>query len=242
MQISVCRFILYLILSFTMFTVDARNNNLVENLVHQGIQHSVKRSISTQPRQEECSSILDDYPTAECNASMLAGNLTFSPTSTYSESELEALNDAYVDVCVSKCIDPITRFYQCTFSEDTSSYLTNLIRRGVCGKDDGDFCEVKYLRKYSGDLGFFERLIEECPFENSGIDCSYGASATCENMLSNFNTKMGCCTSPYLGGELSACRLDSAIDQPCESFVSSGNFVTITTAVLVLPLIVTAVF
>ena len=168
MQILVCSFILYLLLSFTMFTVDARNNP-VENLVHQGIQQCVKRSISTQPRQEECSSILDDYPTADCNVSMLVGNLTFSPTSTYSESELEALNDAYVDVCVSKCIDPITRFYQCTFSEDTSSYLTNLIRRGVCGKDDGDFCEVKYLRKYSGDLGFFERLVHEsAPLKNLG--------------------------------------------------------------------------
>ena len=172
-----------------------------------------KRSLSVMLRQS-CSSNLDNYP-RECNVTLLAGNISSVP----SVNDLAALNNAYSQFCVPKCIDPIIRYYRCTYTGDYLTYLTNFLRHGVCGKHNNDFCEVLYLRRYANNRNFINDLINACPFTNSGVNCAR-ASSTCKQHVSNFNTNMGCCTSPYLGSDVSSCGINVA--DPCQSAISSS--------------------
>ena len=171
-----------------------------------------KRRLSVMLRQS-CSSILDNYPT-ECNITLLAGNISSVP----SVNDLAALNNAYSQFCVPKCIDPIISYYRCTYTGDYLTYLTNLLRHGVCGKHNNDFCEVLYLRRYANYRYFVDDLIDACPFTNSGVHCAR-ASSTCKQYVSNFNTNMGCCTSPYLGSDVSSCGINVA--DSCQSVLPS---------------------
>ena len=171
-----------------------------DELVHQRIVHGIKREI-LQSRQQSCQTILNNYRT-ECNVSLLAGNITnfvINDPSKLTADDFTTLNNAFSHVCVAKCVNPILKYYRCLdISDDLENYLTNLVQRGICGKQGNDFCEVLYLRRYSTNIHFVNRLINSCPFTSSGVDCS-SASSICKGYVSNFNTNMECCTLPYLG-------------------------------------------
>ena len=182
--------------------------------IHKSIYRNInnKRSLSVMLRQS-CSSILDNYPT-ECNITLLAGNISSVP----SVNDLAALNNAYSQFCVLKCIDPLICYYRCTYTGDLFTYLTNLLRHGTCGKHNNDFCEVLYLRRYDNNRNFINVLTNACPFTNSGINCAR-ANSTCKQYVSNFNTNMGCCTSPYFKSDVSSCGINVA--DPCQSAIPS---------------------
>ena len=196
--------------------IDAKitqSKNPIE-FIHKSIYRNInnKRSLSVKLRQS-CSSILDNYP-RECNVTLLAGNISSVP----SVNDLATLNNAYSQFCVPKCTDPLINYYRCTYTGDLLTYLINLLEHGVCGKHNNDFCEVLYLRRYANNRNFINVLINACPFTNSGVHCAR-ASSTCKQYVSNFNTNMGCCTSPYLGSDVSSCGINVA--NPCQSAIPS---------------------
>ena len=148
-------------------------------LVHQRIVHPrIKREI-LQNRLQLCYTILSDYPT-ECNASLLVGNITNTIKNTPSRlttDDFTTLNNAYSQVCVAKCVNPILRYYRCLdVPDDLKNYLTNLVKRGICGKQGNDFCEVLYLRHYTTNIHFINQLVESCPFTMSGVNCPSASS------------------------------------------------------------------
>ena len=187
--------------------------------IHQSFGHSIKRSI-LQTKQQNCETILENYP-MECNITLLVGNVTNvvdNAPDTLSPRDYATLNDAYSKICVTKCIDPIIQYYECFLSGDILTYFKNLVQQGICGKHGDDFCEVLYLRRYASNIRFFDQLVDTCPFISSGIDCS-SANNTCQALVSNFNTNMGCCTLPYLGSDVSSCGINVA--NPCQSAIPS---------------------
>ena len=155
-----CLFVGFLII-ISNGVIDAKilqSNNPVE-FIHKSLYRNInnKRSLSLSLRQS-CSSILDIYPT-ECNVTLLAGNISSVP----SVNDLDALNNAYSQFCIPKCIDPLISYYCCTYTGDLLTYLTNLLEHGVCGKHNNDFCEVLYLRRYANNRNFINVLINACP-------------------------------------------------------------------------------
>ena len=194
-----------------------------DELVHQRIVHGIKREI-LQSRQQSCQTILNNYPT-ECNVSLLAGNVTnlvINNPSELTADDFTTLNNAFSQVCVAKCVNPILKYYRCLdISDDLENYLTNLVQRGICGKQGNDFCEVLYLRRYSTNIYFFDQLVDACPFTSSGVNCS-SASSTCKGYVLNFNTNMECCTLPYLG-DVSSCNVN--VVSQCESAISGSIIV-----------------
>ena len=179
------------------------------------IQHRtggiIKKSLH-QTRQQNCESILDNYPTG-CNATLISFNITGVPP----QSDLTALNILYRHVCVPRCIDPFLRYYQCLdLPDNIYNYIETLIKQGVCGTYNGDFCEVVYLRNYALNLRYLEQLEEVCPFPLSAANCA-SANSTCRTYVAGFISNMGCCTIPYIG-DVRSCY--NNVDEPCQ-YVSS---------------------
>ena len=176
-----------------------------------------------QSRQQSCSTILNNYP-SDCNrGNLLATNVTDVDPSIFASLGISDINSAYTQFCVAKCMDPIIKYVRCVdLSTSWLTYTNNIIRRGTCGKEGSDFCVALYMRRYSGDKYFINRLTSVCPFTTAGVDCTR-ASSTCLQYLSDINQKMGCCTSPFLG-DLSSCNLD--VDDPCESVLSGFGVVS----------------
>ena len=207
--------------------------------INERIGHGIKRNV-LQTKQQNCATILDNYPT-ECNITLLAGNLTNvidSAPGSLSPSDYATLNDAYSKLCVAKCVNPIIQYYECLLSGEILTYFKNLVQRGICGKHDGDFCEVLYLRRYGSNIHYVDQLVAACPFTSSGVDCS-SADSTCKGYVSGFNSNMGCCTTPYLG-DVSACNVDA--NAPCQSAVSGFGAVTPAILSVSLMAILSAIF
>ena len=184
--------------------------------------HEVIRS-SHQSRQQSCSSILNNYP-SDCNSDdLLVTNVTLVNPNILASLSISDINSAYTQFCVAKCMDPIFKYVRCVdLSSSWLTYTNNIIRRGTCGKEGSDFCVALYMRRYSNDTSFINRLSIACPFTTAGVDCT-SASSTCLQYLSDINQKMGCCTSPFLG-DLSSCNLD--VDDPCESVLSGFGVIS----------------
>ena len=225
MSKSLC---LFLVLTSLFSSIEFANakifaRNPVE-LVHEKIDKLFKREI-LQKRQQSCQTILDDYPTMDCDITILVGDITniiVNNASALTEEHFAALNNALSQVCVAKCVNPILNYYRCVnISDDLRNYLINYVQQGICGKNGNDFCEVLYIRRYSTNIRFINQLVNACPFTISGVNCS-SADSTCRQYVSNFNTNMGCCTSPYLGN-VSSCNV--TVINPCESAVSRSIIV-----------------
>ena len=209
-------FVLTLVVVFSGELVNAKvsTRNPAE-LVHQTIVHPrVKRELLQN--QQLCYKILIDYPT-ECNASLLVGNITNiikNNPRKLTANDFTTLNNGYSQVCVARCVNPILKYYRCLdISDDLKNHLTNLVQRGICGKQGNDFCEVLYLRRYSTNIHFVNQLVESCPFTSSGVNCA-SASSICKEYVSSFNTNMECCTLPYIG-DVSSCGVN--VVNQCES-------------------------
>ena len=230
---SLCLFFVLISVFYSIELVNAEifAHNPVK-LGHQRIVHNVKRE-KLQKRQQSCFAILNDYPT-DCNFTQLLGpdldNKITNDPSSLNEADFTALNNVYSQYCVPKCINPLLNYTRClNISNDLKNYITNLYRRGICGKNGNDFCDVLYLRRYhSTNVNFIYQLENVCPSTDSGIDCS-SANTTCIQDVSNLNRNIGCCTSPYLG-DVSSCNVN-VVDQ-CESALSGS--ITVAPAIMCL--------
>ena len=190
---------------------DAKDSRV--NMVHHRMDGIIKKSLR-RIRQQNCDSILDNYPT-DCNATLINFNITSVPP----QSDLTALNILYRHVCVPRCIDPILRYYQCLdLPDNLYNYIETLIKQGVCGTYNGDFCEVLYLRNYALNIRYLEQLAAVCPFPLSATNCA-SANSTCRTYVSGFISNMGCCTIPYIG-DVRSCYNNVA--EPCR-YVSSST-------------------
>ena len=175
-----------------------------------------------------------NYP-SYCNFTELSGGLSNLPASSLTDAQLTTLNNAYSEICVSACIDPIDTYYNCLQIDDTlKDYLITLIRHGVCGQESGDYCEVRYVREYKGDYSSIQRLVNSCTFISSGISCS-SASSTCLSYVRTFSDRMGCCTEPYLGSGVNSCS-GVSVDDPCTG-VSSATGLVAPVFVMILSLV-----
>ena len=155
----------------------------------------------------------NDLP-SYCNFTMLSGGISELPPSSLNDAQLAALNRAYSQICVSACIDPIETYYNCIqITDDLKNYVITLIRKGVCGQESGDYCEVRYIRQYDGNITRYIELTRSCPFSSTGISCS-GASSTCLSRVGTFSSRMGCCTEPYLGSGVRSCS-GISVDAAC---------------------------
>ena len=155
-----------------------------------------------------------------CNLTMLSGGISDLNASSLNDAQLAALNRAYSQICVPACIDPIETYFNCIKLNDSErSYWINLYRKGFCGQESGDYCEVRYIRQY--DENFFDDdILRSCPISLSGISCS-GASSTCLSHVGTFSSRMGCCTEPYLGSGVRSCS-GISVDAACTGLVSSA--------------------
>uniref|UniRef100_A0A1X7UQW8 Uncharacterized protein n=1 Tax=Amphimedon queenslandica TaxID=400682 RepID=A0A1X7UQW8_AMPQE len=175
---------------------------------------SYNKQVVTRQSSSACLNLLDSNLLSFCNFTELSGGLS---SLALSDQQLDALNTAYSRICVPACLDPIEEYYNClALPFDYKDYLITLLRRGVCGQESGDFCEVRYIRQYDGDYSNFDRLTSACTFRTGGIYCS-GASSTCLNYVSTFSSRMGCCTQPYLGSGVTSCSGVSVSDA-CSPF------------------------
>uniref|UniRef100_A0A1X7T4B6 Uncharacterized protein n=1 Tax=Amphimedon queenslandica TaxID=400682 RepID=A0A1X7T4B6_AMPQE len=87
----------------------------------------------------------NDLP-SYCNFTELSGGLSDLPPSSLTDAQLTALNNAYSQICVPACIDPLETYYNCILTDESheafKDYLVTLLRYGVCGQESGDYCEV----------------------------------------------------------------------------------------------------
>ena len=156
-----------------------------------------------------------------CNLTMLSGGISELNASFLNDAHLATLNRAYSQICVPACIDPIETYYNCIqITDDLKNYVITLIRKGVCGQESGDYCEVRYIRQYNGNINGAADLTRSCTFSSSGISCS-GASSTCLSHVGTFSSRMGCCTEPYLGSGVRSCS-GISVDAACIGLVSSA--------------------
>ena len=150
-------FYLFFVLISVFYFIELVNGEIFAHnsvkLIHQRIVHSVNREI-LQKRQQSCETILNDYPT-DCNFTLLAGNIgnkIFDDPAALTEDDFTALKNVYSQICVPKCINPILNYCRCL--NISNDYNTNLIQRGICGKQDNNFCPILYLRRYSTNILF----------------------------------------------------------------------------------------
>ena len=130
---------------------------------------------------------------------------------------LTTLNNAYTSFCVTKCTEPIIKYYQCRYSGDELTYYTGFLQSFTCGKQDEDFCEVSYWRQSATNLNNTVKILRECTTTEFGffnVNCS-NATSSCTNSISRLNANIGCCTQGLLG-DLSACNINS-LSEPCAS-------------------------
>ena len=174
----------------------------------------------------------NNYP-SYCNLTMLSGGISELNASSLNDAQLAALNRAYSQLCVPACIDPTETYYNCIqITDSLRNYLITLLRKGVCGQESGDYCEVRYIRQYNGNITRFTELTRSCP-STSGISCS-GASSTCLSRVRTFSSRMGCCTEPYLGSGVRSCS-GISVDAACTGVVPSPTQVVSSAAVLAAP-------
>ena len=182
-------------------------------------RHTRNTELVARQDDSACSHLLQ-LP-SYCNLTMLSGGISDLNASSLNDAQLAALNRAYSQLCVPACIDPIETYYNCVQTTDSlRNYLITLIRKGVCGQESGDYCEVRYIRQYNGNINGAADLTRSCTFSSSGISCS-GASSTCLSHVGTFSSRMGCCTEPYLGSGVRSCS-GISVDAACTGLVSSA--------------------
>lgn len=171
-----------------------------------------------------CLTTLNNNLPSYCDISELSGGISSLPAHSLTDAQLDALNSAYSRLCVPACLDPIEKYYRCiSTSQDYTDFLVNLLRKGVCGQESGEYCEVQYIRQYNGNYNDISQLTSACDFTNSGISCS-SASSTCLSYVRTFSSRMGCCTEPYLGSGVRSCR-GVSVDEACAGVSSATGLV-----------------
>ena len=189
--------------------------------------HVEKREIDSR-QASQCQFPPPDYP-SECNTYLTTRiNISIAAINDQSLTPMqeENLNAALTQFCVPRCVDPyITYLVNCSNVPSFQEYSRQLIRQGLCGKEGNDFCDVVYLRYYSDNSLFLNRLVNvDCaPLVTTGsiltVNCS--TSDVCAENVANFAANMGCCAIPYLGAVTPSCGVTP--DPPCQSAVSGSG-------------------
>uniref|UniRef100_A0A1X7SPE7 Uncharacterized protein n=1 Tax=Amphimedon queenslandica TaxID=400682 RepID=A0A1X7SPE7_AMPQE len=190
--------------------------------------HKVSKRHSSQleARQDNnaCENQLHSDLPSYCNFTELSGGVSDLPISSLTDAQLTILNNAYAQICVSACIDPIETYYNCQ-QIDNKDYLITLIRHGICGQESGDYCEVRFIREYEGDYSSFLTLLSSCPISESGGRSCNSAPSACLDSVDTFSERMGCCTEPYLGSGVNSCS-GVSVDEPCTGVSSATGLVS----------------
>ena len=149
--------------------------NPMKHLGHQRINHLIKRSSlkirESENNQVNCTEI-KLFPTGEnyrreCNTSML--NMVYEDAIQYldngekiPEDVFTTLNNEYSKFCIDKCIEPLLKYYQCFLTGDKLTYYTNVLQSYSCGRQNGDVCNVLYLRHYATINNISNHVYQEC--------------------------------------------------------------------------------
>ena len=201
---------------------------------------SKRHSSQLEVRQDNnaCLNQLESNYPSYCNFTELSGGLSELPPSSLTDAQLTTLNNAYAQICVSACVNPIETYFNCILTDESHEalrdYLVNLVRHGACGQESGDYCVVRYIREYEGDYSSFQSLLNACTVTSGGISCS-SASSTCISYIKAFSERMGCCTEPYLGSGVTSCS-GVSVDEPCTG-VSSATGLVAPVFVMILSLV-----
>ena len=186
--------------------------------IHERIRsaHNVgKREIADSRQASQCQFPPPGYP-RECNTSLIAGVTNVSAAllnyQSLTPKQEEIYNAALTQFCVPKCVDPYVKLLVDCQSFNVPSvqeYFRQLIHQGLCGKKGNDFCEVVYLRHYSGDPLFLSRLfaVDCAPLmtTRSILTVSCSTSSVCAKNVASFTANLGCCAIPWLGALTPSC-------------------------------------
>ena len=182
--------------------------------------------VETRQDVSYCSTTLNNNLPSHCNLSMLFGRISnISVHDVLTDAKLDALNSTYSRICVPECLDPIEKFYRCIIkSNNTYDFRVKLLRKGVCGQERGEYCTVRYNRKYNGNNNFLSQLIRACDITDSGIPCNSYYNPDCTEYVEMFSFRMGCCTEPYLGSDVRPCS-NVSVDEACTGVSSATGLV-----------------
>ena len=188
--------------------------------------------VETRQDVSYCSTMLNNLP-SRCNLSKLFGRISnLSVHDVLTDAQLDALNSTYSRICVPECLDPIEKFYRCIIKSNyTYDFRVKLLRKGVCGQESGEYCTVRYNRKYNGNNNDLSQLlIRTCDITDSGISsCNSNTpnDDTCLHYVKTFSKKMGCCAEPYLGPgvRLSSSCSNVSVDEACTGVSSATGLV-----------------
>ena len=144
------------------------------------------------------------------------------------QSTNSELNQLYSRICTKPCVDAITEYYRCLYSEQEQEYIeyqVNYIQKYRCGQhSNGDYCEVQILNVTTN----YTQVFLSCPrssvtgLANTAISCSSGTPAECTNALSTFSSYMGCCTEPLLGPGVRSCS-GVSVPEACTGVSASST-------------------
>ena len=186
------------------------------------LQRINKRYSATKVEVRQDSSCSTNTVPSYCSLSELYN----SSVRFLTDAQLDKLNSAYSRFCIPECLDPIEIYYRCTLSRDDADYSVKFFRKGLCGQESGDYCEVRYFREYSGNYNGLSQLRSACDITNSGISsCSNTPDdEDCRTYVETFSSRMGCCTEPYLGRDVQSCS-DDRVDEACTGVSSATGLV-----------------
>ena len=228
-------FVSYVLISLMIVNIKGNiDTNPTEHLGHQRINHLIKRSSlkirESENNQVNCTELklflYGDKYQAECNISLL--NMLEIDANEYlhngnklPEDVATRLNNEYSKFCTAKCIEPYLKYYQCLLTGERLTFYSNYLKTFTCGRQNGDFCNVLYVRYYA-NMSISTNVFRQCTVQTEfdAINCS-NPTPSCTNSISTLNENIGCCTQPLLG-DLSACNIDS-LNEPCNSAVSNND-------------------
>ena len=164
------------------------------------------------------------------------------------QSTTSELNQQWSRICTKACVDAITEYYRCYYSEDDEQelleYQVNYIQKYRCGQhSNGDYCPVRFINVTAN----YTQVFLSCPRSsviNTAISCSSSTPAGCTNALSTFSSYMGCCTEPFLGSDVRSCS-GASIPEACAGVSgatgeSSATGITATAPIVAVSLMVFA--
>ena len=160
------------------------------------------------------------------------------------------LNQQYSRICTKPCVDAITEYYRCRYSEQEQEYIeyrVNYIQKYVCGQHNGDYCPVRLLNVTANSYYQVRRFCTKSSVNiANAITCSSSSStlSNCTNALSTFSGYMGCCTEPFLGPGVRSCSSVS-VPEACTgvssaTVESSATGITATAPIVAVSLMVFA--
>ena len=165
---------------------------------------------------------------ADCNRGYPTCNISF-PTGPGYMPNFTALNAYYDQYCTAECIDAQLSYLRAcrNYTQSELDLISEwYFKQLLCGKNGDDYCSVFFLRNYNATTQI--NLLSNCRrIYNvyAEINCTT-ANSTCLQEIADFSSKMGCCTTAYLGpNTVSSCTARGINIDPtsCPSTVSSST-------------------